>query len=363
MIQDYSNDHNPFYGIENHFKSILNSASEIILSIDMDGTILTWNTSAENTFGYSYEDVKARSLFDYLEGEQLDELKKIMSHMIITGSPTKRDCKLVGKNGGLSFISWVCSPIKNHHSQITGMVIIGRDITEHRLMESRIHQSQKLAALGLMAGGIAHEIRNPLAICSSAAQFLMAEDLDVDFRKECAAKIHKGMTRASNIIDTLLNFARPSVRAKIEQVDLHDLMRETISRMVKQAEAGQITIVKEFYQEPVSIICNQNLLQHVFMSLFDNSIKAMSEGGILTISTTVSGSEVCSRIMDTGHGISGEAIDRIFDPFYTYWPDEEGTGLSLSLCYAIVKEHDGHIEVDSAEGRGTVFTIHFPLAV
>ena len=363
MMKDYSSDHHQFYGIENHFKSILDSASEIIFSIDLDGTILTWNKSAEKTLGYSYDDVKGRSLYKYLEEKKLGELKNIISRMHFTRAPTMQECKLLRKNGETSFISWVCSPIKDQYAQISGMVIVGRDMTEHRMLENRIHQSQKLAALGMMAGGIAHEIRNPLAICSSAAQFLMADDMDAEFRKECAEKIQKGMIRASGIIETLMNFARPSVKAQIEQIDLHDLMREAFAHIIKKAEARQVTIEKKFQKGSIPIIGNQSLLQHMFLNIYDNSLKAMPEGGILTVSTNTLDSEVCALITDTGYGIPEIALDKIFDPFYTSWTDGEGTGLSLSLCYAIVQEHDGHIKAESIEGRGTTISVRLPLAI
>lgn len=149
----------------------------------------------------------------------------------------------IKKEGGRITVSWVCSPMKNDLAETVGIVAVGRDETEQRRLEMQLLQSQKLAALGVMAGGIAHEIRTPLAICSSAAQFLKDGDLTPDFLQECADKIQVGIEKASFIIENLLRFARPSERTEMAPVDLVAVLKEPLALVANQARLQKIGIV------------------------------------------------------------------------------------------------------------------------
>ncbi len=169
--------------------------------------------------------------------------------------------------------------MKDHLSQTAGVVAVGRDLTERRKFEAQLLQSQKLAALGVMAGGIAHEIRNPLAVCSSAAQFIMEEDISPEFRRECADKIHTGIQRASMIIENLLRFARPSVKTELKEIDLTALIEETLSLVTNQARIQKIELHSQLPPRPILISGMEGLLQQAFLNLLLNAIKAMPDGG------------------------------------------------------------------------------------
>ncbi len=234
------------------------------------------------------------------------------------------------------------------------------DITKKRKIEAELHHSQKLVALGVMAGGVAHEIRNPLAICSSSAQFLMEDDSSPEFRHECAEKIHLGIQRASLIIENLLRYSHPSTTTRKTRVDLVSLIRETQTLVAYHANIIKIVISSSFPEGPVMVSGVATLLQQVFMNLFLNAITAMPEGGRMGITVEQLHSEVRIQVTDSGCGIARREIGKIFDPFYTTSIVGQGTGLGLSLCYSIVKQHQGTIAVESAEGRGSVFTILLP---
>lgn len=268
---------------------------------------------------------------------------------------------LVTRRGDLIPVSWVCSSMKDSNSQPIGVVAVGRDLTERRKLEMQVLQSQKLAALGVMAGGIAHEIRNPLAVCFSAAQFLLEGNIPCEFEKECAEKIYAGIQRASNIIENLLRFARPSAETEIMPVDFVSLLKETLLLVANQAKIQKIKVATQLPKEAVVLDGIASLLQQVFMNLFMNAIKAMPDGGTLTISMTPGEYEVTVCVRDTGHGILPSDIPRIFDPFYTTSPVGKGTGLGLSICYSIVKQHLGSIGAESIEGKGSVFTVMLPI--
>jgi len=212
-----------------------------------------------------------------------------------------------------------------------------------------------------MAGGIAHEIRNPLAVCGSAAQFIMEEDVTPEFRQECAQKIHTGIQRASMIIENLLRFARPSVKPDIKEIDLTRLIEETLSLVTNQARIQKIELRAQRPSETILISGMEALLQQAFMNLLLNAIKAMPDGGGLGIALGQADGEAWVSISDTGQGIAPGDLNNIFDPFYTTAPAGQGTGLGLSICYSIIKQHIGTITVDSEEGKGSNFTVRLPI--
>lgn len=347
--------------LERHLASVVECASDIIVSTDTDGRILSWNTAAEKTSGYTLHEVRDNYFQNYCAEDCHEEVKSVLTNMKSQNDSMMVEWDLLTKTGNLVPVYWVCSPLKEGLSQPIGIVAVGRDLTERRKLETQLLQSQKFAALGVMAGGIAHEIRNPLAICSSAAQFLTENDISEQFRKECAAKIHIGISRASTIIENLLKFARPSVKSDVSQVNLTALLEETLTLIANQAKIQKIDIHVEFPRDPITVSGIASLLQQVFMNLFLNSISAMPDGGSLWVVLQPLLSEARVLITDSGKGISKADIDKIFDPFYTTSPVGKGTGLGLSICYSIVKHHFGSIEVESAEGQGSTFTVRLPL--
>ena len=349
--------------IESHLASIVESASDIVLSTDLQGRILTWNTAAEKLSHYSFSAVKGRKLLEFFSEEHQPDAKNYFSFLKDIRTPPDRampEWDLMMQNGDRILVSWVFSPMKDENDQITGIVGVGRDLSERHKMQMSLLQSQKLAALGVMAGGIAHEIRNPLAVCSSASQFLMEDNITPKFRKECAEKIQTGIQKASVIIENILRFARPSVVSTMAHLNIILVLNEALSMVQNQAKIQKIRIVTHFPQEPVLITGNASLLQQVFMNLFLNAIRAMPNGGSLTLFIERNLKEVLIQSADTGEGISKINLENIFDPFYTTSPVGQGTGLGLSICYSIVKQHFGSIEVESLEGKGSTFTVRFP---
>ena len=346
--------------VERHLASVVESASDIVLSTDTNGRILTWNTAAEKISGYSFAEVEGQPFYHFCAKEYQEEVNRIFTNAESHEESNMAEWDLLTNSGDLIPVSWVCSPMIEEFSHRVGIVAVGRNLTERRKFEMQLLQSQKLAALGVMAGGIAHEIRTPLAICSSAAQFLMEEGVTQELYKECAEKISIAIQRASLIIENLLRFARPSNKTALVQVDLLPLISETLALVTNQAKLQKVDLRCMFPDEAITINGIPTMLQQVFINLILNAINAMPDGGMLSISAEVSEGEVLVRVSDTGHGIPDSSTDKIFDPFYTTSSVGKGTGLGLSICYSIVKEHCGSIEVDSVEGRGSIFTIKLP---
>jgi PAS domain S-box-containing protein len=346
--------------VERHLASVVESATDIVLSADSDGRVLSWNAAAEKLSGFKYEDVQNEPFFGRCADDHRGDMEGAFK--ILKAKKTSRtgEWDLISKSGQRIPVSWVFSPMENETGSAVGLVAVGRDLSERRKLEKQLLQSQKLAALGVMAGGIAHEIRNPLAICSSAAQFLMREENVSPFARECIDKILASIQRASGIIENLLRFARPAPTSDLDELDLMPIIHESVRLIDNLAKIQKVNITVDSDEPAALVQGNSNLLRQVFLNLFLNALNAMPEGGTLSVSISRMDREIVLRVADTGQGIPREYITNIFDPFFTTSPVGKGSGLGLSICYSVVKQHFGTIEVQSSEEKGTVFTVRLP---
>lgn len=347
--------------VERHLAGVVESATDVILSTDPDGLILTWNTAAERLTNRPLAEIRGRSLLELAVPHKRDTLAGLFTRVKNGNVSITGEWDLLTGSGQATPISWVLSPMKDQHGKFAGVVAIGRDLTDQRKLEAQLLQSQKLAALGVMAGGIAHEIRNPLAICSSAAQFLESSDIDAAFREQCIEKILTGIQRASSIIENLLRFSRPSSDLKMARLGLMEVLSQAIELISNQAKIGKIAISLDLIERELVVYGNANLLQQMFVNLFLNALNSMPNGGRLSVRTEFKSGAAFVTIQDTGCGISKEDMANIFDPFFTVSHQGKGSGLGLSICYTIVKQHLGNIEAQSIVGEGSVFTVTLPI--
>ncbi|WP_295540629.1 PAS domain-containing protein [uncultured Thiohalocapsa sp.] len=348
--------------VEDHLASVVESASDLVLSVNISGHILTWNSAAESLTGLGLADVLGRYLWEICNCSARAEVCEVLLGTLSAGAGARAcECRLTPPTGASVLVSWMFSPMKDDRGAVIGAVAVGRDLTERRKLEQQLRQSQKLAALGVMAGGIAHEIRNPLAVCSSAAQFLMEDDLPDDFRRDCAEKVQTGLLKASEIIENLLRFARPSVDEDMGEVDLVAVLHDTIDLIENQARVQKICVHRQLPEPPVSVRGVASLLQQVFMNLALNAINAMPSGGDLSVALTLAESEIEVQVTDTGVGIPESELEHIFDPFHRGSSPGWGTGLGLSISYSIVQRHLGRISARSKVGEGSCFTVGLPL--
>lgn len=347
---------------ERRLASVVDSASDIIVSTDAEGRILSWSHAAQASTGYALQEVKGRFLYDLLATEDQPLLKAGYRDCRCLERLWDPEWSLRSADGREIPVCWAFSAMKGEGGTVAGIVAVGRDLRERRRMEAEVLHAQKLAALGVMAGGIAHEIRNPLAVCSAAAQFLMEDDLSPEMTRECAERIVRGIHRASFIIESLLRFARPSAQENLVRLDLAAALVEAIGLAANEGRAHKVNVIRRLPGKPVCIKGDEDMLEHMFLNVFFNAFKAMPEGGTLHVSLARKNGKAVVAIRDTGGGIPKENLDKIFDPFFTTSPVGEGVGLGLSLCYSIAKQHGGCIDVESVEGAGSTFTIRLPLA-
>jgi signal transduction histidine kinase len=218
-------------------------------------------------------------------------------------------------------------------------------------------------ALGVMAGGIAHELRNPLSVCFSAAQFLRDQPGDPAEQQQCTQKIIEGIEKSSAIIDNLLRFARPPLDDEMKPTNLVSVLHESVTTVTAQARLQRIRLFEDYDEASVPILGNAILLQQVLMNLFLNACQAMPAGGEIRTAVRRSASEAVLWVRDTGEGIGPENVSRLFDPVFTTRPEGEGNGLGLPICRLIVQRHGGNISVESVPGEGSTFTVRLPLLV
>jgi signal transduction histidine kinase len=253
------------------------------------------------------------------------------------------------------------APLVTKDLQQIGRLIILDDITERDELERRLVQADKLSSIGLLAAGVAHEVNTPLAVISTYAQMLGKQVSEDEHKSRLLDKIAKQTFRASEIVNSLLNFSRTSPTT-FDELDLNRVIQESLVLIEHQMEKAGIKVQLDLEEHIPLIKGNSGKLQQVFLNLFLNARDAMGAGGTLTVRTRRSGETVGIEVSDTGHGIQPENLSRIFDPFFTTKAIRKGTGLGLSVTYGIVREHNGVIEVESQPGEGTRFRLEFPLA-
>jgi len=347
---------------ERHLASVVDSANDLVVSMDAEGRILTWNRAAERTSGFRFGEVRGQHLFDLCVEESQQSAEVWLRQFAMGQFATKSsEINLKTKEGEEVPISWTCSRMLDDERRIVGLVAVGRDLTERKRMEAQLITSAKLTSLGVMAGGIAHEIRNPLAISSAAAQLLLERPDDPELRKHAAEKICTGIQRASHIIENLLKFARPP-QERTAPVDISQALDETLSLLANQLSLQQVEVHKDLAADLPPITGNRGVLQQVFSNMILNACNAMPDGGSLTMATrALSDDELEIKFTDTGRGIPKEILGEIFDPFFTTMPVGKGTGLGLSISYSIIREHHGTIDVESKVGEGSTFAIRLPV--
>jgi len=223
----------------------------------------------------------------------------------------------------------------------------------------RLVQADKLSSIGLLAAGVAHEVNTPLAVISTYAQMLGKQVAGDEQKAKILEKIARQTFRASEIVNSLLNFSRTST-TELSEIHLNRIIQETVSLLEHQFNKAGIQVRLNFDDELQTMKGNPGKLQQVFLNLFLNARDAMEPGGVLEVVTRSGEAGVEVDVIDNGHGIPTENVSRIYDPFFTTKGAKKGTGLGLSVTYGIIQEHNGAIEVFSRPGEGTRFHMSFP---
>src|SRR5688572_3902698 len=271
--------------------------------------------------------------------------------------------RLLRRRDGNDFPAWVIvSPIRDGSRRRVGHVIVVRDLTEERRMAEQLRQSEKLAAIGELVAGVAHEVNNPLTGISAFAQLLLEDELSGE-QKESVSLMKREADRAVSVIRDLLAFARKTGPRSVI-VDMNDLLEQTLRLRAYGMRSTGVTLETHVDPALARVRGDDRQLQQVLLNLIVNAEHAMTSTPIrqLGVATRNEGSRVVVEVTDTGTGMSPEVQKRIFEPFFTTKPEGTGTGLGLSVSYGIVQSHAGTLSVQSIVGIGSTFRISLPAA-
>lgn len=238
-----------------------------------------------------------------------------------------------------------------------------RDVTEEKVLQRKLVQSEKMAAIGMLAGGVAHEINNPLGGILAFTQLIQRELPKDNPTQSDLAEIEGAAKRCKKIVQDLLSFSRPTQEGDKTLTNLNDLFEKILTLSRLDIRNANIDLNLELEPSLPYVWGDPTRLQQVFLNLLTNAIFATPKGGSITIRTSQGEQGVTMEFSDTGCGIKKEHLHHIFDPFFTTKGPHQGTGLGLSICYAIIQEHQGKLEAQSQEGKGSKFTITLPKAV
>jgi PAS domain S-box-containing protein len=362
-------------------ENILESLDDGLLVVGLDDRVIRWNQALERVYGITRAAALGQPIDQLFDAPFLDALRAARQAQpqgatLFRIPLATRDARA----GGRVLVNVTLVPLQavvgasgdaalaNAHAMRAavevGTIVILEDITERAHLEEQLRISEKMASLGLLAAGVAHEVNTPLTGISSYTQMLLEQADPDDPRTKVLEKIEKQTFRAARIVNGLLTLSRPTTSEAAERapVDLNVVIADVLSLLEHQLDKGNIKVRRELADQPVTILGYEFKLQQVFLNLVLNARDAMPRGGWLTLATRLDHGEAIAEISDTGAGIPAEHLARIYDPFFTTKATGQGTGLGLSITYGIVREHEGEIHCDSVPAQGTRFTLRFRIA-
>lgn len=345
---------------KSYIQLILDNSKAIIITTDKDGKIVEFNKEAQNLFEYTKEEVTGQSVLLLYQDptQRLEIMKNQALFDNVSWAVKNKEVVLKSKTGKLIHINLTLSALMDNSGNVIGTVGVGKDITEQKMLQFKLLQSEKMAGIGILASGIAHEINNPLAGILGMAEAIR-DETDPAKMKTYSSDIIQYTLDASNIVKELSSYSRHARNESQSTVDLAAILEYSL-KMARHSASLMSIEVKTNFERNSYIFANEGEIQQVFVNLMVNAIHAMEEKGTLTLACCTDGDIVRATISDTGHGISKEDLKYIFDPFFTTKPVGKGTGLGLYVAYKIVTKYGGSIDIDTKEGVGTAFTLKFP---
>ena len=348
---------------EEKLRRYLESSPDAIFTIDSQGTFLYGNRAAEKITAYTREELVGKSLreLNLLAQEYLLKADQILE-LSAAGESTKPDeFQMVRKDGTRVFVEISTYPI-GYGSEVE-IIGIARDITYRKRMERQLQLAGRLATVGELAAGVAHELNNPLAAVLMYSQLLSSrDDLDETIKSDVETVLREAQ-RATRITGSLLSFARRQKPQK-SLISINEVVEKSLELSTYRIKANNIQLSKELAPDLPTTMADFYQLQEVFVNLINNAEQAMTEDhgrGNLSVKTQKLGETIRISFTDDGPGIAEGIFKRIFDPFFTTKDVGKGTGLGLSICYGVVQEHGGHIYAESKPGRGATFVVELPV--
>ncbi|MDH3492373.1 MAG: ATP-binding protein [Acidobacteriota bacterium] len=346
-------------------ESIVESVNVGLLAVNDAGVITRCNSSFESMFRYDREEAVGRNISELFEEGFAAKLEKILgtSSWRLTDIRNAYKVRTSRKDGDPLILNVAIAPLRSEVEEQEGAIVLLEDVTARVKLEDGLQQNEKLSSIGLLAAGVAHEVNTPLTGVSSYTQMLLGMIPETDPKHELLKKVQKQTDRASNIVGNLLNFSRSGDTSDFGEIDVNKLLDDTLQLLEPQVRKSNVTIVRDYAEVPPKVHGSAGKLQQVFTNLVINARDAILNEGTITLRTSYrNDNEVVIEVSDDGVGINPEDINKIYDPFFTTKSVGTGTGLGMAVSYGIVQEHSGTITANSEVGKGTTFTLIFPVS-
>jgi two-component system, cell cycle sensor histidine kinase and response regulator CckA len=349
-----------------------------VIEWDLDFRVASWNPAAEQMFGYSRAEAMGQHAHFIVPHEYRERVDKFWQSLLaqknggpIPSSPRFGRNANITKEGRTISCEWYNTPLVDDSGRVLGVASLAHDVTERVMLEDRLRQSQKMEAIGRLAGGVAHDFNNLLTVIIGYAQLLA--DTPGNRQADSIAQIKSAADRAAGITRQLLAFSRKQVLTP-RIINLNDIMLN-LDSLLRRLIGEDVEVITMPANDLGSVRADPSQIEHVLMNLALNARDAMPNGGTLTLETAnvqldesyanehqaiTPGSYVMLVVSDTGHGMTPEVQARVFEPFFTTKEVGKGTGLGLSTVYGIIKQSGGYIWVYSEPDRGTSFKIYLP---
>jgi len=354
--------------------TILDTVGSLVVVLDREGRIISFNRACEKATGYSFEEVIGRPIWDlFIPPDEVEQVRRVFDQLCASVVPSQHENHWLTRTGQKRLIVWSNTVLRGPEDAVEYVIGTGIDVTERRSLEAQLRQAQKMEAVGRLAGGVAHDFNNLLTVIAGYAQMLHEGLPDADPLREAASEILNAAGRAASLAGRLLMFSRKQT-GKPRLLDLNELV-SGMERLLRRVIGEDIELVTVLSAELPRIYGDPVQLEQVLMNLVVNARDAMPEGGRIVIETARidmgdeyvrthlgarKGPHVLLAVSDTGCGMEPDVLRQAFDPFFT--TKESGTGLGLSTVYGIVQQHRGQIWAYSEPGVGTTFKIYLPVA-
>ncbi len=339
---------------------IIESIRSGLITIDLVGTIYTFNKTAEEITGRTSAEMRGKSIFS-LFGDIQREIELALADDYHTTEFQRRyEIGFTTPDGFVVQLGYSISPLFAESGDKTGLIVTFQDLTEIRSMEESVRRKDRLAAVGRVAAGLAHEIRNPLGAMRGAIQVLESKTEKDSSQMNLMEIILRESDRLNDIITNFLKYARPKA-SKFSEIDIRQPIEDTITLLRHSPDVDENHILAtDLPDKPIMISADESQLKQIFWNLSRNSIQSMADGGTLTVSLSkTSRNRILITFSDTGCGMSPKQVEQLFEPFSK--STTGGTGLGLSIVYQIIRDHDGTINVSSKEDTGTEIRIGIPI--
>jgi len=344
-------------------RRLVDSFPDLILVLDTKSHYTFISPRCRDVLGYELDDTRDMQFGGRTHPEDLPSLMALYGD-IVHGKQnfSSMEVRIRHKQGDWRRILFNFSPLFDESNKIEGVVLSGRDVTDLKRLEEQLIQAEKLAAMGQMLAGVAHELNNPLTAILGVTELVRErEGLDEAMKRQLDLT-HRQARRAARIVQNLLEFSRPASPQK-KAVDINSIIERTLQLHEHSLRRNQVAV--DFTQRPdlPAVVGDANQLIQVLLNLITNAEQAIREirdSGRIQIRLGSAAGNVVVTVQDDGIGISPEAMPKLFDPFYTTKRPGGGTGLGLSICLSIVREHGGTIQAESLPGGGSAFRVYLP---